>query len=117
MAVGNKQNWYVLDTAPRAEKQVKQRLDAQGVKSWLPLHKTPRVWSDRVKIVEIPLFSSYIFVYCREDELRGLLTIYGAVRIVYYNQKPAIVRQKEIDAIEQFLEQAANHPLCPGDEV
>ncbi len=117
MAVGNKQNWYVLYTAPRAEKQVKQRLDAQGVKSWLPLHKTPRVWSDRVKIVEIPLFSSYIFVYCREDELRGLLTIYGAVRIVYYNQKPAIVRQKEIDAIEQFLEQAANHPLCPGDEV
>ena len=55
MAVSNKQNWYVLYTAPRAEKQVKQRLDAQGIKSWLPLHKTPRVWSDRVKIVEIPL--------------------------------------------------------------
>ena len=113
----NTTHWNVLSTAPRAEKQVKERIEALGVECFLPLHRTPRVWSDRVKIVEVPLFNSYIFVRCPDDVLRDLLRVYGVVRIVFYNKKPAIVRQKEIDAIQEFLDQAAEHALCPGEEV
>lgn len=110
-------NWYVLYISPRAEKKVKTRLDEQGVENYLPLHRSPSVWSDRIKMIDKPLFNSYIFVRCKEYELRPLLLVYGVVRIVYYNGKPAVVRQKEIDAICQFLEEAAEHPLCEGDEV
>lgn len=110
-------NWYVLYTAPRAEKQVKSRIDMIGIECWLPLHRSPRVWSDRVKIVEIPLFNSYVFVRCTDAELRNLIRVYGVSRIVYYNGKPAVVRQKEIDAIKDFLVQADKHQLCPGEEV
>lgn len=110
-------NWNVLYTAPRAEKQVRERIEALGVECFLPLHRTPRVWSDRVKIIEIPLFNSYIFVRCSDSVLRDLLRVYGVSRIVFYNAKPAIVRQKEIDAIREFLDQAAEHALCPGEEV
>lgn len=110
-------NWNVLYTAPRAEKQVKERLAALGVECFLPLHRTPRVWSDRVKIVEVPLFNSYIFVRCTDSVLRELIQVYGVSRIVFYNGKPAIVRQKEIDAIHEFLEKAAEHALCQGEEV
>ena len=117
MKVADKTNWYVLYTSPRAEKQVKGRIDALGVECWLPLHRAPRVWSDRVKIVEVPLFNSYLFVRCTDPELRNLIRVYGVARIVYYNGKPAIVRQREIDAIKEFLEQASNHTLCPGEEV
>lgn len=110
-------NWYVLYTAPRAEKQVRERVEKQGVEAWLPLHRTPRVWSDRVKIVEVPLFSSYVFVRCTDAVLRDLLKVYGVIRIVFYSGQPAVVRQKEIDAIKEFLEQAAEHELCQGEEV
>lgn len=110
-------DWNVLYTAPRAEKQVKERIDALGVECFLPLHRTPRVWSDRVKIVEVPLFNSYVFVRCTDEVLRSLLKVYGVSRIVYYDGKPAVVRQKEIEVIKDFLLQAANHTLCPGDEV
>lgn len=110
-------NWNVLYTAPRAEKQVKERIQALGVECFLPLHRTPRVWSDRVKIVEIPLFNSYIFVRCDDVMLRELKRVYGVISIVFYNGKPAVVRQKEIDAIHEFLEKAAEHSLCPGEEV
>ena len=96
----DKTSWYVLYTAPRAEKQVRDRIDALGVECWLPLHRAPRVWSDRVKIVELPLFNSYLFVRCTDPELRNLTRVYGVARIVYYNGKPAVVRQKEIDAIQ-----------------
>lgn len=81
------------------------------------MHRTPRVWSDRVKMVDIPLFSSYIFVRCSDPVLRTLIQVYGVSRIVYYNGKPALVRQQEIDAIKAFLEQASEHALVPGDEV
>lgn len=113
----NTKDWNVLYTAPRAEKQVKERIDALGVECFLPLHRTPRVWSDRVKIVEVPLFHSYIFVRCSDEVLRSLLKVYGVSRIVFYDQKPAVVRQREIDVIREFLIQAANHALCPGEEV
>lgn len=111
------QKWYVLYTAPRAEKQVESRIQGMGVICWLPLHKSPRVWSDRVKIVDIPLFPSYIFVKCAEADLYKLLRIPGVSRIVYYNGKPAVVREKELDSIRTFLEEAANHPLMEGEEA
>lgn len=111
------QKWYVLYTAPRAEKQVESRIQGMGVICWLPLHKSPRAWSDRVKIVDIPLFPSYIFVKCAETDLYKLLRIPGVSRIVYYNGKPAVVREKELDSIRTFLEEAANHPLMEGEEA
>lgn len=113
----SKPQWYVLYTAPRAEKQVAERLIAAGVDCWLPLHKSPRVWSDRVKMVDMPLYNSYIFVNCPETDLRKLLNTYGVVKIVYYDGKPAVVRQSEIDGIKEFLEKASCHQLCPGEEV
>ena len=39
----DKTSWYVLYTAPRAEKQVRDRINALGVECWLPLHRAPRV--------------------------------------------------------------------------
>jgi len=112
-----KKNWYALYTKPRAEKLVHQRLHEMAVENYLPLHRAPRIWSDRVKFVDKPLFSSYIFVRCREFDLHSLLYINGVARIVFYCDKPAIVQQKEIDAIRLFLELAANHELCVGEEV
>lgn len=99
-------NWYLLYTSSRAEKQVEQRLKMEGVEVFLPMHLTPRIWSDRVKMVEVPLFNSYIFVKTIDEVLRSLVRINGISRIVFYNGKPAIVRQSEIDNIITFLEKA-----------
>ena len=112
-----KTQWYVLYTQPRAEKRVNERLQPLVEECYLPLHKSPSVWSDRVKIINKPLFSSYIFVRCNESELYTLLRITGVVRIVFYCGKPAVIRPKEIAEIKSFLEKAANRKLCVGDEV
>jgi transcription antitermination factor NusG len=96
-------NWYVLYTKPRAEKQVAQRIVELGVEMYLPLHKVKRKWSDRVKIVEVPLFNSYIFVKVAQSQLQSLSGINGVSRIVYYLRKPAVVRDAEIEAIKEFL--------------
>ena len=112
-----KYEWYALYTKPRFEKRIKERLESNGYESYLPLHRTPRVWSDRIKMVDIPLFNSYIFVKCREFEILSLLRINGIVRVVFYNGKPAVIRQVEIDAIQAFLKEAEGRVLCAGDDV
>ena len=112
-----KTHWYVLYTQPRAEKKVNERLQALEYECYLPLHKAPRVWSDRVKIIDKPLYTSYIFVHCYEHELYSILHVNGIVRVVFYCGKPAVIRPKEIAEIKSFLGKAANHELCIGDEV
>ncbi|MDR1601484.1 MAG: UpxY family transcription antiterminator [Tannerella sp.] len=110
-------SWHVLYTSSRMEKKVKTALDERNVENYLPLHKSPSVWSDRIKIIDKPLFPSYIFVRCRENILRKLPQIYGVSKILYCNGRPAIVRQKEIDAIRIFLKHAAERSLCIGEEA
>jgi len=112
-----KNNWYVLYTSPRFEKRVKERVEQNGIECYLPLHRCPRVWSDRVKLVDIPLFHSYIFVSCKAHEVMPLIRINGVVRVVYYNGKPAVIRQFEIDTIKQFLEKAKEKVLVAGEDV
>jgi transcription antitermination factor NusG len=109
--------WYALYTAPRAEKKVEERLSAIGVSCYLPEIKEMKKWSDRVKTVETPLFRSYIFVNCKSSELLALNKIYGVVRVVYYNGKPALIRDYEIEQIREFLGKADNCELVSGDKV
>ena len=109
--------WYALYTKPRFEKRVKERLESNGQECFLPLHRTPRTWSDRIKMVDIPLFNSYIFVKCRDFEILSLLRINGVVRVVFYDGKPAVIRSQEIDAIRTFIKIAEGRVLCTGDEV
>lgn len=95
--------WRVVYTQPRAEKKVYERLVEADIETYLPLYTTIRRWSDRKKKVELPLFNSYIFVKVNDAERLRALDVHGVVRYVYYLGKPALVRQKEIDAIERFL--------------
>lgn len=108
MKRGEEQNlrWYVLYTMSHAEKQVDLRLKKRLIETFLPLHLSPRKWSDRIKLVEMPIFPSYIFVKTTENELRSLLTISGVSRIVFYNGIPAVLRDSEIAQIKLFLEKA-----------
>lgn len=115
----NPNDWYVLYTSPRAEKQVKVRLeqlDSVG-EVFLPIHLCPKQWSDRVKIIEKPLFNSYIFVRCHHTIVQNLLSVYGVSRIIFYDKKPAIVSNQEILKVKKFLELAANHELIVEEPI
>jgi len=60
--------WHVLYTKPRNEKKVAERLSSAGYTVYCPLQKVRRQWSDRVKVVEEPLFKGYLFVKIEEKK-------------------------------------------------
>ena len=77
-------NWYAIFTKPRSEKKVHQRMLDQQIEAFLPLVKTVRQWSDRKKTVEVPLISSYVFVYLPENDLYKTLPVQGTVNVLKY---------------------------------
>ena len=107
--------WFAIYTKPRWEKKVNQLLTDRGVECYCPLNKVKRKWSDRTKIIEEPLFKSYVFVKVTEEERTKVRLTNGVVNFVYWNGKPAIVREKEIQTIKLFLDEHENVQVRPMD--
>lgn len=97
--------WFVIYSKPRWEKKVDTVLLKKGIESWCPLNKIERQWSDRKKIVEEPLFKSYVFVRISEAERMEVLITPGVLNFVHYEKKPAVIRDEDIDIIKRFLMQ------------
>lgn len=95
--------WFVLYSKPRWEKKLDTALIRKGVESWCPVKKVEKQWSDRKKIIDEPLFRSYVFVRIAETEMTEILTTPGALQFVFYLRKPAIVKDREIEEIKNFL--------------
>ncbi len=107
--------WLAVYTRPRWEKKVNQLLIEKGLESYCPLNKVRRKWSDRVKVVEEPLFKSYVFVKVCEEDKAAVRMTNGAINFVYWNGKPAVIREKEITAIRRFLNEYENVEARPVD--
>ena len=107
--------WLAVYTRPRWEKKVNQLLKEKGLESYCPLNKVRRKWSDRVKVVEEPLFKSYVFVKVTEEDRSKVRMTNGAINFVYWNGKPAVIKEKEITAIRRFLDEYENVEARPVD--
>jgi len=96
--------WFAVYTKPRWEKKVHERLIRNGVDSWCPIQRIQKQWSDRKKIIEEPLFRSYVFVNIdySVDRLKVLM-VDGVLNFVHYLGKPAIIRNIEIENIQRYL--------------
>jgi transcription antitermination factor NusG len=97
--------WYAIYTRPRWEKKVHQLLIQKGIDSFCPLNKVHRKWSDRVKLVEEPLFKSYVFVKVKEEQRTPVRMTDGVINFVYWDGKPAVIKEKEIESIRKFLDE------------
>lgn len=95
--------WFALYTKPRWEKKIDGILIRKGIESWCPLQKVEKQWSDRKKIIEDPLFKSYVFVRIDDAERTKVLTTDGVLNFVHYLGKPAVIKTEEIDIIKKYL--------------
>jgi transcription antitermination factor NusG len=97
--------WYAIYSRPRNEKKAYQLLSRKNIEAFCPLQKRLKQWSDRKKLVEEPLFTSYVFVKIGEQESEKLAVLQtpGVVQFVYWLGKPAVIRDTEIQEIKDFL--------------
>ncbi len=95
--------WFAVYTKPRWEKKVDNILLRKGIESWCPLQKVERQWSDRKKIIEDPVFKSYVFVHIRNEERLQVLQTEGILNFVYFLGKPAVIKDEEVENIKLYL--------------
>ena len=95
--------WYALYTKSRNEKKVAARLSDRGYECYLPLQKTMRKWSDRKKLVEVPLINSYVFVRMALSQRFEVLQDPGAVFFINFERLPAPVADKDIEYLKRIL--------------
>jgi len=99
----NTRNWFVIYTRARWEKKVDQLLKNQGINSYCPMRTVENQWADRKKMVELPLFSSYVFVNISLKEELLVRQTHGVLNFIYFLGKPAIVQNSEIEKIKNVL--------------
>jgi len=104
----SKRRWLAVYTKPRWEKKIDQLLKDKGIVSYCPLNKALHKWSDRMKLVEEPLFKSYVFVHVTEEEEKNVRFVNGVLNFVYWLGQPAVIKQLEIDRIKRFLNEYSN---------
>ena len=119
----NGYNWYAIYTRSRSEKAVNTELSLTGIESYLPLKKTIRKWSDRKKMVEVPLFNSYVFVKVSEKEYMKVLQTFGVTRFITFEGMAVSIPEQQINAVRAYLDETEPIPLddqlklAPGKNV
>lgn len=99
--------WYACYTRARHEKQVEALLRRRGIESYLPVVPRVRAWKDRTKLVEWPLFPSYVFACFTLREVHAVLTTPGVSTIVRTNGVPAPIPAAELENVRRFAAAAA----------
>lgn len=114
--------WYAVYTKSRWEKKVFAALESQGITAYCPLNREVRQWSDRKKTIEVPLFSSYVFVRISKAGQEAVRRTAGVVNFVYWLGRIAVIRDEEMEALQDFVSRhekltVESLPYAKGDIV
>jgi transcription antitermination factor NusG len=113
--------WYAVHTRHQHEKFVARTLANKGFEAFLPLYTEVRQWRDRTKVVELPLFSCYVFLRGDLDRRLAIVTTPGVHAMVSTAGKLAGIPEEEIQTVRSVIESRVNvepHPFLKcGDRV
>ena len=100
-------SWYALHTRVHRERVVERRLRALGLPTFLPVTTEVHRWSDRQKVIELPLFASYVFVQLDpgHSARRQVLGVDGIVGLVGDRGRGTPIPDTQIDAVRTLVTQ------------
>jgi transcription antitermination factor NusG len=100
------EHWYALQTRLQREKVVEQRLMERGVQTFLPMVTEVRRWSDRRKKIQIPLFSSYLFVKLAPSKVERVrvLSVDGVFNFVGPHREGTPIPDSQIEAVRALVD-------------
>ncbi len=99
---GQAHPWYAVRVRSNFEKTTSRYLESKGYEVFAPHYRMRRKRKDRSVVLDVPLFSGYVF--CRFDHQKRLpiLKTPGLVRIVGFGNVPLEVSEEEIASIAQL---------------
>ncbi len=95
--------WYALKVKTQHELVVYGSLSYNSIEGFHPTCKAKRKWSDRVKLIDEPLFAGYVFGRFEYENRVPLLRIPGVISIVSFAGIPAPIPDEEINTIRRLI--------------
>lgn len=114
--------WFAVYTRFKCEKMVFRQLVQKKISVYLPLQKHTRRYTRKIRVVELPLISCYIFVKITKDEYVRVLETENVQGFVRFAKNLISIPEQEIDLMKRILGenwevQAEKTSFVPGDEV
>ena len=97
---------FAIRVKSRAEKKVSHLFQEKNIESYLPLQKRLRYWSDRKKLVDMPVIHGYVFVKILPQERLTVLQTSHVVNLVRFEGKDVIIPDAQIEATKSMLGQS-----------
>jgi len=115
-------NWYAVHTGFKREKRVQKQLERKGIEHYLPLQKRIRRYTRKVRQVELPLISTYIFVKIDLKDRVSVLEVPDVYGFVQFAKDIIPIPESEIALVKRVLGEAyevevEEGPLAPGTPV
>jgi transcription antitermination factor NusG len=96
-------SWFALQVMARHEKQVGFILASMGHSHFLPTSSTTPKRSDRIKVIDEPLFPGYVFCRNQGKPLDMVNGAPGIIRVVGVGGKSCPVDDGEIEALQRVV--------------
>jgi len=113
--------WFAVQVRAQREEGVADYLAGKGYEWFLPTYRRRRLWSDRIREFQVPLFPGYLFCRFNPHDRLPILKTPGVIQVVGYNRVPVPVDEQEVAAIQQLVASGIpNQPwpfLAVGDKV
>jgi len=93
--------WFAILVRTGREKSANLLLENAGYECFLPVSKSTRLWSDRTKLMEVPLFPGYLFCRMNPHNRLTVLMTPGVIQIVGVGKTPIPVEEEEMQAIRR----------------
>jgi len=104
LAGASRAAWYAIQVRSRSEVLARAELGLRGIETFLPTQKVKRKWSDRTKVMDLPLFPGYLFGRFDTGQRYKVLNAPGVAQIVGAGSTPVAVDEAEIGSIQALME-------------
>lgn len=92
--------WICIQVRSGCELRSALGLKDRGYESFVPVFEQKRQWSDRTKIVQVPLFTGYVFLRFNATNTHPVITVPGVIRFVGTAGVPTPIEDAEIAALQ-----------------
>lgn len=113
--------WYAIYTRHQHEKSAAELLARKGFEVLLPLYRSLSRWTDRTRVVLLPLFPNYLFVQADLERRVHVLRTAGVCWFVDNGGTPSVIDPEQIQTVRKLVEAPVHvqpHPFLErGDQV
>jgi transcription antitermination factor NusG len=101
--VQEEKRWFAVYTRYKREKIVVKRLQEKNITAYVPLQQFTRYYTRKIKKVELPLISCYIFVQITRAEYISVLETSDIVSFVKVQKDLVAIPEREINILRHIV--------------